>query len=156
MLFIALSMFSLVSSPIAGIGYLRIAIFRLYGFICFGHWISSVLGPGPLGTELSLLVNVMRFSRAGYALCGWPFWRNLAGSHFGPWPIWVRFGPCLPPHFGPWAHLGPIWACLLRASYALATRICGWPIWRNLAGPLGPSCSLFFPKWFPNVSLLFP
>ena len=129
MLFVASPIFQLVSAPSAGVGYPRVAISKLYDFTCFGPWLSSVWHPGPLGTDLGLLA--MRFVRAGYALCGWlPFWAL--------------------------AHLGPIWACLLRASYALATRICGWPIWRNLAGPLGPSCSLLFPNRFPNVSLVFP
>ena len=119
--------------------------------------ISCVLGVGfhpfralaHLGPIWSLLANVIRASRLAHLeKPGWLLF-------LGPGSFGKDLG-LFASTFWALAHLGPIWACLLRASYALATRICSWLIWRNLAGTLGPSCSLLFPNRFPNVSLAFP
>ena len=130
MLFMALSMFSLASAPSAGVGYPRIATSKLCDFIYFGHWISSVLGPGPLGTDLGLLATP--FVRAGYAL----LWINLAGSYFGSWPTWDRFGFVRPPILGPGplgTDLGLFATRFVRAGYAHLRMAhlekSGWPTW---------------------------
>ena len=142
----ALSTFSLASAPSAGVGYPRIATSKLYDFIYFGHWISSVLGPGPLGTDLGLLATP--FVRAGYAL----FWINLAGSYFGSWPTWDRFGLVRHPIWGPW----PTWDRFGPVCYALRTR---W-LRASADGPFGEiwlaHLALVVPHCFPIGSPMFP
>ena len=62
-LFLSITM--LVSFEVS-IAFCSLGLCPLLHSTCFGPWLSSVLNPGPLGTDLGLLA--MRFVRAGYAL----------------------------------------------------------------------------------------